>query len=89
MSPAWISTLCVVGAQAVVFFRWLHRRMRDDEINRAFVRDVATNHLPHMYSIMKQLAEAQGIEIAEPPPVRWVELNGAIQKRATLFDAAD
>lgn len=88
MNPAWISALVVVGTQAVVFFKWLHRRMRDDEINRAFVRDVATNHLPHLYSAMKQLAEAQGIELTEPPAVKWLELNGHRQK-GTLFNAAD
>jgi hypothetical protein len=28
--------------------RWLHPRMRNEEITRAFVRDIATNHLPHI-----------------------------------------
>jgi hypothetical protein len=28
--------------------RWLHPRMRNEEITRAFVRDIATNHLPHV-----------------------------------------
>jgi hypothetical protein len=32
----------------VVFVRWLYRRIRHDELNRAFVRDTATIHLPHI-----------------------------------------
>jgi hypothetical protein len=65
-----------VLVQLVAFLRWLHRRMRDDEIVRAFVRDVAVNHLPHMYSALRQIAEHQGIVLEEPPLVRYVEFNG-------------
>ena len=59
-----------------LFLRWLHRRMRDDEINRAFVRDVALNHLPHIYSALRAIAEQQGIRLTEPPLVRFLDLNG-------------
>jgi hypothetical protein len=61
--------------QLVVFLRWLHRRMRDDEINRVFIRDVATNHLPHIYSALHQIAAEKGIELQEPPLVRFVDLS--------------
>jgi hypothetical protein len=40
--------------------RWLHRRMRNDEITRAFVRDIATNHLPHIYNALKTDRRAAG-----------------------------
>jgi hypothetical protein len=75
-----MNTYYVVGGlavvvQAVVFLRWIYRRIRDDEINRAFVRDMATNHLPHIYHGMKQIAQANGIELEDPPPVRWIDLN--------------
>jgi hypothetical protein len=64
--------------QAVFFARWLHCRMRDDEIQRAFVRDIARNHLPHVYSALRQIAEHSGITLEEPPLVRYVEFsNGA------------
>ncbi len=46
----WLTTLIPVAVQFVVFLRWLHRRMRNEEITRAFVRDIATNHLPHIYT---------------------------------------
>jgi hypothetical protein len=47
---AWLTAVVPVAVQFIVFLRWLHRRMRNDEITRAFVRDIATNHLPHIYN---------------------------------------
>jgi hypothetical protein len=70
-----VATLVPVGVQFVLFLRWLHRRMRNDEIVRAFVRDIATNHLPHIYSALREIAQGQGIELGEPPLVRFVDLN--------------
>ncbi len=76
-----LSALVPLLAQFVLFLRWLHRRMRDDEIARAFVRDVATNHLPHIYSALRQIAEGQGIELKEPPLVQFLEVNGRRRTR--------
>ena len=72
---AILTALATAGVQLVVFLRWLHRRMRDDEINRAFIRDVATNHLPHIYSALRQIAAEQGIALEDPPLVRFVDLH--------------
>ncbi|MGB2621483.1 MAG: hypothetical protein WA857_03135 [Candidatus Acidiferrum sp.] len=75
----WYAVLTAVfagGLQFVLFLRWLHRRMRNDEIVRAFVRDIATNHLPHIYAALHAIARKQGIDAPEPPMVRFVELNG-------------
>jgi hypothetical protein len=74
-----VSTLAILfslGVQFVIFLRWLHRRMRDDEIMRAFVRDVATNHLPHIYAALRILAAEKGVDLDSPPLVRFLELNG-------------
>lgn len=76
VDPYWIAVATSTVIQLAIFLRWMHRKMRDDEINRAFVRDMATNHLPHLYHAMRQLAQAQGIELEEPPVVQWVEING-------------
>lgn len=73
---AVLAILVPLSAQFVVFLRWLHRRMRNDEIMRAFVRDVATNHLPHIYDALRQIAAQQGIELQSPPLVRFLDLNG-------------
>lgn len=79
MSIHWsaiLTALVPVGVQFVLFLRWLHRRMRNDEITRTFVRDIATNHLPHIYSALRQIAEEKGIELDEPPLVRFIDLHG-------------
>ncbi len=64
-----------VAAQFVIFLRWLHRRMRTEEITRAFVRDIATNHLPHIYNALQKIAAQQGITLDETPLVQFVDLN--------------
>ena len=70
-----------LGAQLVVFLRWMHRRMRDDEIQRVFVRDLALRHLPNIYRALNTIAERQGIEIEETPMVNYVDLrNGGRQR---------
>jgi hypothetical protein len=79
MPASWLAALAatVSGAvQLVVFLRWLHRRMRNDEIMGAFVRDIAANHLPHIYTALHEIAKRQGITLPETPMVRFVDLNG-------------
>ncbi len=75
-SSSFLGVLVPVLLQLVLFLRWLHRRMRNDEIARAFVRDIATNHLPHIYNALQKIAAQQGIELDETPLVRFVDLNG-------------
>jgi hypothetical protein len=72
----WCTFALASLAQFVLFLRWLYRRFRDDEVNRAFVRDMATNHLPHIYDLLVKLCDEQGIEHGPPPPIRWLDLNG-------------
>jgi len=61
--------------QFILFLRWLYRRIRNDELTRAFVEDMAVNHLPHIYELLLKLCEQQGIERAPPPPIRWIDLE--------------
>ncbi len=78
MVAHWYAVLTAVitaGVQFVLFLRWLHRRMRDDEIVRAFVHDIATNHLPHIYNALQEIAKQQGITLPETPLVRFVDLS--------------
>jgi len=77
MNPYWLIVAFTLLAQLVMFLRWLHRRLRDEEIERAFIRDVAVNHLPHIYHALRLIAAHLQIELDEPPPVRFLELNGA------------
>jgi hypothetical protein len=79
MSTHWyvvLTTLFSAGVQFVLFLRWLHRRMRNDEIVSAFVRDIAAIHLPHIYQALHEIAKRQGIDLPETPMVRFVDLNG-------------
>jgi hypothetical protein len=80
ITPGLIASIVPVCVQFVLFLRWLHRRMRDDEITRAFVRDVALNHLPHIYTALREIAARQGIELDETPLVRFLEFNRARRK---------
>jgi hypothetical protein len=75
-SAGVLTALVPICVQFLLFLRWLHKRMRDDEIGRAFVRDVATNHLPHIYAALQKIAAKQGIELDETPLVRFLDLNG-------------
>jgi hypothetical protein len=61
--------------QFVLFLRWLHRRMRDDEIMRVFVRDIATKHLPHIYEALREIAEVQGVNLENPPQIQFVDFG--------------
>jgi hypothetical protein len=79
--PQLLTVLFPIGVQLVVFLRWLHRRIRDDEIHRAFVYDVATNHLPHIYDVLRAMAERQGIVLDAPPAVRFIDLNERLREK--------
>jgi len=78
---SWLTAFVPVVVQFVIFLRWLHRRMRNDEITRAFVRDIATNHLPHIYNALQKIAMQQGIELDETPIVQFVDLNHPRRRR--------
>ena len=80
MNPYWIVAALAIFAQFAMFLRWLHRRTRDDEIRRAFIRDMAINHLPHLYHALRQIAGHLGLELQEPPPVQFLDLNGPTRR---------
>ena len=73
---SWLPVALTSIVQLTLFLRWLYRRIRNDEITRAFVHDMATNHLPHIYDRLEQLCAQQGIDRAAAPPIRWLDLNG-------------
>ena len=81
MDSYWLAAVVPIVAQFALFVRWLHRRMRDDAIQRAFIRDIAVNHLPHLYHAMRQIAERLRITLEEPPVIRYVEINNGEGKR--------
>jgi hypothetical protein len=76
IDPYWLTVALSSMVQFVLFLRWLYRRIRNDELTRTFVEDIATNHLPHIYLLLEKLCDEKGIEVAPDPPIRWTNLNG-------------
>jgi hypothetical protein len=76
LNPHWWTLALSAIVQLVFFLRWLYRRIRNDELTRIFVQDMATNHLPHIYDLLEKLCDRQGIERSPLPPVRWIDLSG-------------
>jgi hypothetical protein len=70
-----LTTLLPVAVQFALFLRWLHRRMREDEIVHACVRDIALNHLPHIYNSLQAIGAKQGITLHEFPVIHFVDLG--------------
>jgi hypothetical protein len=76
LNPHWWTVGLASIVQLVLFLRWLYRRIRNEELMRAFVKDMATNHLPHIYHLLERICDQQGIERPKPtPPIRWVDLS--------------
>jgi hypothetical protein len=70
-----LTTLLPVIVQFALFLRWLHRRMREDEIVHACVRDIALTHLPHIYTTLQAIGAKQGITLHEFPVIHFVDLG--------------
>lgn len=81
MNPYWLIVAFTVLAQLVVFLRWLHRRMRDDEIELAFLEDLASNHLPRIYKALTLIADHLQIKLDDPPPVRFFDVSISDRRR--------
>jgi hypothetical protein len=77
----WWTLAFASTVQLALFLRWLYRRIRNEEIMRAFVHDMATNHLPHLYELLEKMCDQQGIERSVRPPIRWIDLNNRERRR--------
>lgn len=85
-NPYYVTAALCVIAYCASAIRWMYRRARNAEIYRAFVKDMATNHLPHLYDADRKIVEGmnallvlnglQQIRLNEPPPIKFLELNG-------------
>ena len=74
-NPTWWTFGFTSIVQLALFLRWLYRHIRSEEITRAFVHDMATNHLPHIYELLEMLCDEEGIKRNPLPPIRWLDLN--------------
>lgn len=73
--PYWLTVFFASIVQLTLFLRWLYRRIRNDELTRIFVHDMAINHLPHIYELLENICDQQGIERTQRPSIRWVDMN--------------
>jgi hypothetical protein len=76
IEPYWWTFALASLVQLVFFMRWVYRRIRNEEIMRVFVQDMATNHLPHIYHLLEKICDQQGIKRSQAPHIRWIDLNG-------------
>lgn len=76
IDPYWWTVAITSLLQFILFLRWLYRRIRNDEMMRTFVEDMATSHLPHINRVLEKLCEEKGIKPEPVPPIRWIDLNG-------------
>ena len=76
LNPHWWILGFTSIVQLVLFVRWLYRRVRNEELTRAFVHDMATSHLPHIYDLLEKLCDEGGITRGQRPSIRWIDLNG-------------
>ena len=79
IDPHWLMPISAIAVQFVLFLRWVHRRMRNEEITRVFVQDIALNHLPHIYELLQRLCREQGIDGGSSPLVRWLDVGNRQQ----------
>jgi hypothetical protein len=70
-APFWM----LVGGGLARGIHWAYKFVRDSQIERNFVREVATNHLPHMYHVLGLICEKLDIEVTEPPQIGFVDLR--------------
>lgn len=72
----YVQGIVIVCVQFLMFVKWMYRRMRNEEIAQVFVRDMATNHLPHIQGCLNKIAKKVGVELPDDPPIQFVDLNG-------------
>jgi hypothetical protein len=74
--PYWWTVALSSMVQLMIFIRWIYRRIRNDEMMRAFVEDMAKIHLPHTYALLEKICDAQGIDPPDRPQINWIDLAG-------------
>jgi hypothetical protein len=83
MSTETLTLILAASTPAVFAVRWAYLKVKAsgkeearDSIESRFISDMATNHLPHIYHVELLICKKLGVEITDPPPIRFVNLNG-------------
>jgi hypothetical protein len=75
--------LVAIGGAAVTIVDRLKKRYFNAKVESVFVRDMATNHLPHIYHALTQQSAAMikigsalnvdvEIDLNNPPPIQFI-----------------
>lgn len=72
-----LASVAAITATGSVAVKWLYERVRDAQISRKFVADMATNHLPHIYDGLKKLAGRLDVELDPDPPIQFISFREA------------
>jgi hypothetical protein len=73
--PYWWTVALPSEVQLMIFIRWIYRRIRNDEMMRTFVEDMAKIHLPHTYALPERVYDRQGIDRPDGPQINWIDLH--------------
>lgn len=64
------AALAILGS-AWAAISWLLSARDESRANRRFVKDVGTNHLPHVYDRLGRIDHKLGLKYVQPPPVQF------------------
>ena len=70
-----IASLIGIFIAAFSMAKYFYRQIRNAEIYKAFVYDMAENHLPHIYHELARQSRAMNLDDVQTPPIRFVDLN--------------
>ena len=70
-----IAALLGLGAQGFWLIRYFYRKSINEEVYKSFVRDMATNHLPHVYQALQAICNKLEIELDAPPPIAFINMD--------------
>jgi hypothetical protein len=65
-----------VGRYVYTRIRKTAKREVMEAMKDAFILDMATNHLPHIYHALEVICRALNVELTEPPAINFVTLEG-------------
>lgn len=79
-----ISFSLAIAHYGLKMLRWCYKKWKGFDAVMAFVPDIATNHLPHIYHaqvqqgrVLVQIADKLGVPASideqDPPPIRFVK----------------
>lgn len=57
----------------VTFWRWARKTVRRRDIEHVFIRDMARNHLPHIYTALTLIGDKLEVPITDSPQIKFLD----------------